>query len=510
MKKSKSVKDQIALIKEKEELFRGSKRSVIVESNDTEAILANMQHQLSMLAEAQSENTNKITNGIDSVQKGVDVIDDTTNKTLETAVTGFETQKQLYKEQKKMLEKMSKDIENIPRRYGCSSSSIVGLLKCIISLAEFVIGIIRVLLYVYYVLTSYLKDGYKSIVPFKICTLMLDALLYWFHGYFIYLIITAIGIKIGNDKLASDAFVMAVRFAIKSISLLKSFAPIDAMRNSVTYFPQTIHYEIINSEFKTEYEFGYNYTMIGVKTINETYQKLNSIGEYASTLQQYTNIGDLSVSDNLQYGYEYVGNTSGNVYNYLGDKTESVYDTVSYLTKTESATAIADGATVLYSQSINKINGMVESIPWDSLNFLKGGYKHSSRSRSRKIISKRSQTRTRSGGTKKKSQIMPLTRSSIKNKMPLTRSSIKNKMPLTRSSIKNKMPRNDDITKIEEQLKKMMTSLETPNKKKNKPTEFHHQLVNAHVQLSEIMLAFTLNVAGDAIHLSHYFSLLKQ
>ena len=147
MKKSKSVNDQIALIKEKEELFRGSKRSVIVESNDTEAILANMQHQLSMLAEAQSENTNKITNGIDSVQKGVDVIDDTTNKTLETAVTGFETQKQLYKEQKKMLEKMSKDIENIPRRYGCSSSSIVGLLKCIISLEEFVICIILVLFY---------------------------------------------------------------------------------------------------------------------------------------------------------------------------------------------------------------------------------------------------------------------------------------------------------------------------------------------------------------------------
>ena len=245
IKNSNNVKSR-TLSKEKEELFRGS-RSVIVESNESAAILASIQHQLAMLAEAQSTSTDRITNGIDSVQKGVDVIDDITNKTLDTAVSGFETQKQLYKEQKKMLEKMSKDIKNIPGRYGCSKRSIVGLLRCIFSLAEFVIGIIRFLLYVYYVLTSYLRESYKSIIPFTICTLMLDTLLFWFNGYFLYLIITAIGIKIGNDKLASDAFVMSLRFGLKSISLLKSFAPIDAMRDTVTYVPKLIHDEIMNS-----------------------------------------------------------------------------------------------------------------------------------------------------------------------------------------------------------------------------------------------------------------------
>lgn len=462
-----------------EELFRGS-RSVIVESNESAAILASIQHQLAMLAEAQSASTDRITNGIDSVQKGVEVIDDITNKTLDTAVSGFEKQKELYKEQKKMLEQMSKDIKNIPGRYGCSKRSIVGLLRCIFSLAEFVIGIIRFLLYVYYVLTSYLRESYKSIIPFTICTLMLDALLFWFNGYFLYLIITAIGIKVGNDKLASDAFVMSLRFGLKSISLLKSFAPIDAMRDTVTYVPKLIHDEIMNSDFKTEYEVGYNYTMIGVNTIDATYQKLNSMGEYASTL---TKMGDVSVSGNLQYGYEYVGNTSSNVYDFLGNKTESVYDTVSYLAKTESATAIADGASELYSQSINTISGMVDNITRHSMNFFKGGYKHSSRSRSRKMITKRSHNRTRGGG---------------QNKGKNTR----------KSQIKIIMPNDDrDITNIEKQLKKMMKSLETPNNKK--PTEFHHQLVNAHVQLSETMLAFTLNVAGDAIRLSHYFSLLK-
>ena len=266
-------------------LFKRAKKSKNV--NNTDAKMAAGFERLTAdifeLRRTLEMNTNMTQDMANTTQR----IDDTTEVTLDKTTQGFDDQKDMLKKEKEMLKKMMQEIKNIPKNNGCNKSSVSGLMLCIYSLAKVILYVLYCLSQVRTMLMMTIYNFSSFIVPQKLLW-MVTIMMYWFQGLLLYLLVTAIGLRMGNEDLADQMLEESARLLGNAIAAILDFSLINnletAMQKTITHIPGVLHNGFINSDVKPRYEVLVNSTQ---NTI-ETFDNMKKTAEYITSFSNVT------------------------------------------------------------------------------------------------------------------------------------------------------------------------------------------------------------------------------
>ena len=273
-------------------LFKRAKKSKNVNTNDAklaagiERLIADnfeFRRDNLELRRTLEMNTNMTQDMANTTQR----IDNITEATLDKTTQGFDDQKDMLKKEKEMLKKMMQEIKNIPKNNGCSQSSVSGLMLCIYSLAKVILYVLYCLSQVRTMLMMTIYNFSSFIVPRKLLW-MVTIMMYWFQGLLLYLLVTAIGLRMGNEDLADQMLEESARLLGNAIAAILDFSLINnletAMQKTITHIPGVLHNGFINSDVKSRYEVLVNSTQ---NTI-ETFDNMKKTAEYVTSFSNVT------------------------------------------------------------------------------------------------------------------------------------------------------------------------------------------------------------------------------
>ena len=455
--------------KQKTELLLSKKPQASIEQQQIQDLSSKVDELTSlirMMAQNNLDSTREIATTIDTIDHKIDTVDNAAVEILDVTTTGF-------KSEMKMLEKIRKDISNIPGRYGCSAKSISGLLKCILSLIETVISIIKFLSFLYYTLLNQVKNSYRAILPFKFLVLMLDCLIAWYHAYLMVLLITAIGLYTGNDNLAEQAFRTSLNYSFKCIHIMTKALPSDAMQQTLNTVPRIVHEELIQSPLKPHYEQMEGFIVTSADTILYTLNSLQNMVEYQQDVVETVNNGMDYFTELQEQAATGIAEGAAVV---LNNAKDTVVNQAVALTESDTATAIADHLGDAFEDAADTLGQLFDL---GSKYMFTGGKK-------RKTM--------RKGGGKSKKRKTPKS-TTPKRKTPKRKNAI-SLIPSTKSTKSVKL-----FNTIANRTKMIMKDLSTKSKRKV-VSQSNAQLLQKHIQLANLMMNYTLVVAKDAIRLS--------
>ena len=214
---------------EKEILLGDSRRRKNKKPTESEAVLE-LQEQVKILIEMSArimQQTAATGETVDQVAIGVHEGLVLNEKTQAMVGDGAEANKDSFSKQRQKLDELNKYMKNIPSRFGCSGSSVGGILRCVFSLIVYVIKSIEHLFKLYIFMLAQFQHLYAnalSFLPLGIWIIRsLNIIIALSHGYLLALILSAIGIYIGKPDLcmfmierATTLFANTIAFIIKS------------------------------------------------------------------------------------------------------------------------------------------------------------------------------------------------------------------------------------------------------------------------------------------------------
>jgi hypothetical protein len=453
-------------------LFKRAKKSKNVNTKDAKmaAGIERMTADIFELRRTLEMNTNMTQDVANTTQR----IDNITDATLDKTTQGFDDQKEMLNKEKEMLKKMMQEIKNIPKNNGCSKSSVSGLILCIYSLAKVILYVLYCLSQARTLLMMTIYNFSSFIVPQKLLW-MVTIMMYWFQGLLLYLLVTAIGLRMGNEELADQMIVESARLLGNAIAAILDFSPVNnlgtAMQKTITYLPGLLHDGFIISDVKPRYEALVNSTQ---NTI-ETFDNMKKTAEYV------TSFSNVTTYDGVNYLKDSAVGTVSASASYVTEGAYEILDTASN-TATDylySALGMQGGYQKNKSPSIKSSNDTRKMRHNSKEKLSKESNKRTLRKQSRRRPQSRSRSRSKSNTEKEVQQHKAFVKK-IKN------------------NDKNKMEIIHDMEKTIDNFFNTCSKMKT-----NEPfTSRHEKLYQEHVKLATSAFDFTTSLIRTVIDLN--------